>query len=616
MDKLIRLSEKDIMEMVKRRLSLISEGVDWSYNPDTNTPNMSINTDTTDKRNRKGRLSADTRIFGKENDILNSDDTYAGEVSLKDKIEAGNEKVEFIQFVIRSLRSGDKESVIEGANQRISELQSKKNNTGASRLISSNIIFYRNIMNLVSGSDDDENTLRIISRKMQKIQSELSTYQTTAARIQQSDEPSERKTRYTTGTVVGTNVKFISLFSIKDFNFSDALKHGKMRPSQTVDKLMGREVRHKVPVTYDNGKRVNVAQNFSQNNVPDYHEKNQYRLKGSKYDTSEFGADDLQKELSKDSYTSINQYLDKSVMYAAYALKKENFSPSVIVSVPSSSKFNEYYCTNLSNKLGVEYIPNFFERNVLSVECEEGYRDKMIGDGFTEKEIAQFEDNIRRSVVKELLDYVYTPMKTFVRQNSEILSNMAYGNKGKAGIGNIEKSLMLYVYGYMRKAKGLKSRAFPVALSKLLQMSSGFDIKMAQNIVGAMLSMLKQKRLMRIFKSSWNETRNRIDKALKIMEEKGLKVGSLRGSEKAKITSFDKRFRPYISHFYVIAPQYTNEKGGLLSRFKKGNILIFDEDINSGASLKLTIEAIKDQEPSIPDNHLLCLVNAYSTGGR
>ena len=65
-----------------------------------------------------------------------------------------------------------------------------------------------------------------------------------------------------------------------------------------------------------------------------------------------WNATDLQRELSKTKdYTSINQFIDKSIMYASYALKEENFYPDFIVAAPSSSKFNHYYCTNLSRKI-------------------------------------------------------------------------------------------------------------------------------------------------------------------------------------------------------------------------------------------------------------------------
>ena len=68
--------------------------------------------------------------------------------------------------------------------------------------------------------------------------------------------------------------------------------------------------------------------------------------------------------------------MDKSIIYANYVLKVENFRPDFIVAAPSSSKYNEYYCKNLSMKLGVPYIHNFFMRNVLNVKCDDGYIEK------------------------------------------------------------------------------------------------------------------------------------------------------------------------------------------------------------------------------------------------
>ena len=97
-----------------------------------------------------------------------------------------------------------------------------------------------------------------------------------------------------------------------------------------------------IDVHYDNNITPNIAQNFSLNNVRDGHFKQQYQYQGGKYNTSELTATDLTRELSKTkTYSSVNQFIDKSVMYAAHALKKENFIPSFIVAAPSSSKFNQ-----------------------------------------------------------------------------------------------------------------------------------------------------------------------------------------------------------------------------------------------------------------------------------
>ena len=136
----------------------------------------------------------------------------------------------------------------------------------------------------------------------------------------------------------------------EDFNFSDAIKHGTVRQNSNTDKILGitnteRETDERgnlktIDVTYDGKFKPNIAQNFSLNNVKAGHFKQNYGLNG------------------EGGYNSVTAFLDKSIMYADYALKKEGFRPDVLVSAPSSSDFNKYYCTNLSNKLGIPYFNN------------------------------------------------------------------------------------------------------------------------------------------------------------------------------------------------------------------------------------------------------------------
>ena len=85
-------------------------------------------------------------------------------------------------------------------------------------------------------------------------------------------------------------------------------------------------------------------------------------------------------------------------------------------------------------------------------------------------------------------------------------------------------------------------------------------------------------------------------------------------TKKFKITKFPKRLRPFLHDVYIVADQYTNN-GKLLSRYKNGKFLIFDEDINSGATLKLAIDALEDKLATPDSSKILCLVNAQSSSG-
>jgi hypoxanthine phosphoribosyltransferase len=53
--------------------------------------------------------------------------------------------------------------------------------------------------------------------------------------------------------------------------------------------------------------------------------------------------------------------------------------------------------------------------------------------------------------------------------------------------------------------------------------------------------------------------------------------------------------------------------GKIMSQYQNAKFLIFDEDINSGATLKLCIDALEEKLPDINKNNVICLVNAYSS---
>ena len=79
---------------------------------------------------------------------------------------------------------------------------------------------------------------------------------------------------------------------------------------------------------------------------------------------------------------------------------------------------------------------------------------------------------------------------------------------------------------------------------------------------------------------------------------------------------FDKRERKFLSNVYVVASKNLNKNGELFNRLSNSNFLIFDEDMNSGATLKLSIDALLDKIPGHNSDQIKCLVNCYSSGGR
>ena len=86
-------------------------------------------------------------------------------------------------------------------------------------------------------------------------------------------------------------------------------------------------------------------------------------------------------------------------------------------------------------------------------------------------------------------------------------------------------------------------------------------------------------------------------------------------AKKAKLTSFKKQFRPYLHDVYIVADNYLGKDNKLTKQYKNAKFLIFDEDINSGATFKLCIDALQDKVPDNIDSNILCMANAYSAKG-
>ena len=84
--------------------------------------------------------------------------------------------------------------------------------------------------------------------------------------------------------------------------------------------------------------------------------------------------------------------------------------------------------------------------------------------------------------------------------------------------------------------------------------------------------------------------------------------------KKTKITDFKKHLREYIHNLYVVADEHLTN-GNLQKRYANAKFVIFDEDINSGATLKIAIDALQDKLPSQNANNIICLVNGYSASG-
>lgn len=606
--KKIIVTEKQIREF------LLQEGIEWSTNDDGSV-NFSINHNSDDRSNVNGGMSVDTRVFGSKRDILHGDGTAHGKT--KSLSQTYNDKaietIKFYQDIIDYIKNGRK-----------GELKFSENVPPNTRTA---------VKKWFDEGRSNEYILDQATKALLRTKNESNSVISTYNRVSNSEE-NEKLERYTTGIVPETDVKYIALFTMKDFNFSDAIKHGKLRPNSNTDELFGIDKSQRdnkeIDVYYDGNITPDIAQNFSLNNVRDGHYKQQYQYQGGRYNTSELTADDLQRELGKTkTYTTINQFIDKSVMYASHVLKKEQFFPSFIVAAPSSSKFNHYYCTNLSRKIGVEYVPDFFKRNAINVKFDDENGEEMMKrDGIPQEEINSFKEAVKLIAFKEIMYFLTIPFNNFITKYRDVFSIISIERYSREKLEfNVLKQVMLkYVVDTIKENYDINQQfVTKYILDKLYKQKRLYNIEASINkqrgensakcdtryILSEFSKILKLKGLLTEFNKVLEETYNLSIKYSDILS-KGYKIKKL--GKVTKITDFEKHLRKYINNLYVIADEHLTN-GNLQKRYGNAKFLIFDEDINSGATLKLTIDALEDKLPAQTSNNLICLVNAYSASG-
>lgn len=568
---------------------IINEGVDWSKNDD-GTINFSIN-QKMDNNSNKGVNSVDTRVFGTKDDILN------GKLLNKNGAEKSNSKslsqnnaskraaLEFYQSIIDYVKNGRVGNLpfIEGLDKAT----------------------YTSIKKWFDKGYSDRRIIDACNKAINRISSETSQLFSTYDRVS-NEKDSDKVARYITGTVPSTNVKYISLFSMTDFNFSDAIKKGTLRQNGNTDKLLGINDTQRerddngnfkeINVTYDNGIIPDIAQNFSLRGVSTDHFKQQYGLNGG------------------DKYSSVSQFLDKSVMYASYALKKEGFIPDVLVSAPSSSNFNVYYCTNLSNKLGIPYIKDFFLRNVINVKFDDGKDiSVMKNKGFSDKEIFEFASQVKNIAYKEIAYFISEPVRKFVNNNLQYFNNIPLqkNSRQKMPVEYVINCITNHAYNsslnYIKSNDTLSKHLLQNFFNESSQLqTTRYDYKY-------LLQQVQQRISQRMINDLLQQVLELTQHYSVMLKERGYKLRFDR--KRFKITQIKKQYRPFLNNVYIVADKYVDKNGQLFNRYKNAKFVIFDEDINSGATLKLAIDALKQKLPENTDNNILCLVNAYSGSG-
>lgn len=567
----------------------ILEGVDW-YTSDNGVINLSINKNS-DNNSNMGRNSVDTRVFGTKDDILN------GKIIGKTGNELGNSK-SLKQYYIE--RNAAYQAYINTINWidggRKDNLLFPEELNGRTR---------GTIESWINSGFSDRRIIDMCKKSINRILPEINQYTMTYNRVSNSDND-VKTARYITGIVPETNIKYISLFSMTDFNFSDAIKHGKVRQNGNTDALLSinkgerktdaNDNLNLLDIMYDGSIKPDIAQNFSLKNVGAQHYKQSYGLNGG------------------GNYSSVAQFLDKSVNYAAYALRHEQFIPDVIVSAPSSSKFNEYYCQNLSNKLGVLYVKDFFKRNVINVKYADG--QDLLSKGFSPKDVFEFESKAKNIAYNEIGYIVSTPIRNLIYSNSDIFGNISLQkhSRDKVPIEDVFDCTMIYAYKTIIEDLSNNDIVSEHIVKNFLKDKKKLYAKAydSRHIFNEVSFRIKTKIGQKVFNQVLLETVKLISQYSEILKTNGYKLRF--NVKKFKITSFKKMFRPFLSNIYIVADEYINN-GELMNRFRNSKFLIFDEDINSGATLKIVIDALEEKLPDESAENIMCLVNAYSGSG-
>lgn len=587
MNKVVKITEEQYNRYI---FHLLPEGVTYTKQGtqyDDAPIDFNINQDKTDKGNI-GKNSVDTRVFGSKHDILYGDGTAnKNSKSLSQQNNSKQSVIKFYQSIIDYIKNG-----------RQGEIYTDEFLDKAT---------YTAVMKWFSNNYSDNRIIAAATKALNRIQTEAIPYFQKYQRVNKQQD-NDNIARYNIGIVPSTNIKYIALFSMTDFNFSDAIKHGVLRQNGNTDEILGIDKSQRlgqgrsydtIGVTYDKKYQPNIAQNFSLNNVQNGHYKQQFGLNG------------------EDGYSSVTQFIDKSVMYAAYALKKENYEADYIVAAPSSSNFNDYYCQNLSRKLGKEYIKDFFQRNLVNVKFDDG-RDvaDMKKQGFSDKDIFEFSSQVKQIAYKEIAYFVSQPLKKFVYDNNVYFGNISKTKNSmqKSSIDEVFDCIVYYAYNSIISNLNNENRGCTALvknfMNQSLMLNRSYDV---QHLFSQINFIIKNKIGQKVFNQILMQMQNIVLQYINVLESNGYKLRF--NTKRFKITQFKKQFRPFLHNVYVIADKNLNKDGELFKRYQNAKFLIFDEDINSGATLKCTIDALKEKLPDSNNNNILCLVNAYSASG-
>jgi phosphoglycolate phosphatase-like HAD superfamily hydrolase len=582
------------------KISLFHEGLDVTYNKDKNIFNTSVNNSKTDVDNQ----GVDTRLFGTRNDILNGD----GSIEQSRMGKPGRKTHAFMQSklgkhykettrmyrdVVNFVRNFDRNNV-----KNIYTQFNKAINLASYDMIESGpkTAADKIVYSISKGEP--------INSALSKLLTNLNNAERAAAQyekpLQNSNDErfasKDRIPRYRMMKVPFTNVDVISLFRMVDFNFSDIIKHGYIRANDKNLKTFGIDAdkREKIQgktraykpfeMNYDGNVTPNIGNNFSLNGSEDLSRK-------------KYGYED-------NGYTSIAEFIDKSIMGASYALKCESFIPSLIIDAPSSSKFNLFYCTRLSNKLGVPYEHDFFKRDMINVSMDE---EMMRNDGIEEEQIISFRETAKQKGISEIVYFMGEPINEFFNEYGKYFTD-ALGNK----IAPDRILLILKEWSLVTYFENASNGDNLLEYFKNNVVSSNSHIKLSSDYK------LHQKEVHKLLYSNYEllqkfmRASKKMIEVFNIYKERLLTTGvkidfSL---QRGKIVDFGGKYRKYVKNMYIVANKHAVNDPQYFERLKNKKYLLFDEDISTGSTLKLLINALHNN--GVNDSNIMCLTNAYS----
>lgn len=575
-----------LRKIIKEAAEYVLLSEDVRYQPNGNGSfDVSIGNSRLDKDNLGGG-NADTRVFGSFNDIMYGDGSMRGNSkNLSDTVQSRRAAIVTYTNLINYVKNGRQGKLFTDNNL---DPKTKKAIEG-----------------WLSSGKSDEDIILDAKRAIDRITYDNAQSEGIYNRAIQAGADG-KIARYTTFIVPGTNVKCIALFKMSTFDLSDVIKKGSLRStSQIMNKIGdGTNRGERIPVTYDGGVTPDIAQNFSLNGI-DYNTNTDHFKNVSQYGANGEG-----------KYTSINQFLDKSIIYANYALNKEGFKPTVIVSAPSSSKMNEYYSVNLSRKINVPYIKDFFKKNIINAVFKNNITDEELMErGFSAADVESMKYKIKSYAFNEICYLVETPLREFVNRHQSSFSDisaMKY-ERTKADISIIMTVLSKTAYksltGYLSGSNMLTRHLTSNFMKTKMYNFSEQD----KHIWAQVRNRITRDGLTREFDTVLAQMYNYIKQYADKIMNGGYRIRY--NTEASKITSIDKRYRPYVEGSFIIADKNLNKNGELFNGLKNGKFLIVDEDVNSGGSFMLCVKALEEKIPEMIDNNIVCLANGFSDSG-